>query len=278
MEYINVENSWIAIQTEIVHSWPYIPGIQWNQVYGLISNTVISTFLFLILIVIFSLLAKKVIKNKWGKLKIFFLSSIDFFYKYLKDSFWDKQVARRYFPFIIGVFLIILLGNLFWLIIKWLWKLTTTGVWSYFSEFLRPIHSDLNTTLVLGLGTIIFSLFISFKYTWVFKTTKWYLFNFSWKTLIEKFVNVFVWWLHFLALPSWAISLSLRLFGNIFAWMVLISVIGYLGFLMTANLMEVWRFLTIPFWIFEIFVAFIQAVVFAWLMIAYFKQSLNKTH
>jgi F0F1-type ATP synthase membrane subunit a len=134
----------------------------------------------------------------------------------------------------------------------------------------------LNTTLVLALITVITFLGISLKYVWVWKTLKWYIFNFTWTSFSEKIINVFVWWLHFLSIPSTIASLSLRLFGNIFAWVVLLWVIGYLWVFMSENFFEVWRVLSIPFWFFEIFVAFIQAIVFMGLMVSYFKQ--NKVH
>jgi len=41
----------------------------------------------------------------------------------------------------------------------------------------------------------------------------------------------------------------------------------------TSFFFEAGRLLVIPFWFFEVFVALIQAVVFAFLMIAYFKGS-----
>jgi len=270
-------HSEIETNTEI-HAGPHIPKIQWEEVSGIISTTTISSLLFMSLIIIFSLIAKMSLRKKWWRIKTFFLSLIDFFYKYLIDSFWDRKTARRYFPLIAGVFFVILFWNLFWLMIDWLGSLTTTGVWSYVLKYLRPMHSDLNTTLILGVGTIIYALAVSIKHQWVVKVTKGYLFNFTWKNIWEKFVNVFVGWLHLIWLPASAVSLSLRLFGNIFAWMILISVIWYLGFLMSENLFEVWRILTIPFWFFELFVAFVQAAVFSGLMIAYFKNSLEESH
>jgi F-type H+-transporting ATPase subunit a len=137
------------------------------------------------------------------------------------------------------------------------------------------MHSDLNTTLVLAIITVISFLGISFKYVWKVKTVKSYLFNFKWANTTEKFINVFVWWLHLIWIPATVASLSLRLFGNIFAWIVLIWVITYLWAVMTESfhLLETWRLLSVPFWFFEVFVAFIQAAVFGWLMIAYFSQN-----
>jgi F0F1-type ATP synthase membrane subunit a len=121
-------------------------------------------------------------------------------------------------------------------------------------------------------------LYISIKYSWVKATVKWYLFNFSWDSLVNKIINVFIWWLHLVWVPSTVASLSLRLFGNIFAWIILIWVLSYLWVLMTSSLFEIWRFISIPFWFFEIFVAFIQALVFAWLMVSYFNQSKSSHH
>lgn len=274
-----MENSEIIkTNAEIHHGWPHIPKIQWEEVYGIISNTVISSLLFLILISLFCFISMKSLNKTWWKTKIFFLSIMDFFYKYLTESFGSREVAKKYFPLIVWVFLFIFFWNIFWLIIDWLGSLTTSWVPSIVLYYLRPINSDLNTTLILGIWTIIYSLFISFKHIWVWKTFKWYLFNFSWKNIGEKIVNVFVWWLHLIGLPASAVSLSLRLFGNIFAWIILISVIWYLWYLMSQSFFEVWRLLTIPFWFFELFVAFVQAAVFAGLMIAYFKQSIEESH
>ncbi len=277
MTELKTFNENIETHSNMEHSWPHIPQLQWQKLDWAINTTVITSLVFLVIISIISIIANRALK-KWWKLKIFFLSTISFFYDYLKDSFWNKKDAKKYFWLVVWVFLIVFLGNIFGLVIDFLGSLTTIWVSSIVLEYLRPINSDLNTTLVLWVWAILYSIFISFKYNWVWNTLKWYLFNFTWKTISEKIVNVFVWWLHLIWLPASATSLSLRLFGNIFAWMVLISVIWYLGYLMSENFMEVWRLLTIPFWFFELFVAFVQAAVFAWLMIAYFKQSMEEHH
>jgi len=95
---------------------------------------------------------------------------------------------------------------------------------------------------------------------------------------MEKCINVFVGWLHFVGLPATLASLSLRLFGNIFAGIVLIGVISYLMASATSFFFEIGRLVAIPFWFFEVFVALIQAIVFAFLMIAYFKGAAEEHH
>lgn len=262
------------LETTTHHAWPHIPQIQWEKVYGPISNTNISAFLFLIIILIFSIFAKRALNKENSKLKVWLLNFIGILDKNINESFHDKKFSRAHFPLIAWFFVIIFFWNLFWLLIDWVWTSITPNFLTYF----RPINSDLNTSLVLASVTVITFLYISLKYSWVLWTVKWYLFNFSWTSLSEKVVNVFVWWLHLLSIPSTIASLSLRLFGNIFAWVVLIWVITYLWVLMSESFFEVWRIISIPFWFFEVFVAFIQAAVFFMLMISYFNQSKSSHH
>ena len=254
---------------------PHIPTVSGEQIEGLgISNTNLTTIIFFFIILAISLLANKALKSKKkSKLKTFFLTFVKFMDTEIRKSFWtskkSKKIARRYFPLIVWLFLIILLWNLFWLIIDWIWMSVNWSVLHY----LRPIHSDLNTTVWLALLVVVSFLYLGFKTHWWFKYSKWYLFNFKWDNLGEKLINVFVGWLHFIWIGSTVASLSLRLFGNIFAWVILIWVISYLGVLMSNNIFEIGRFISIPFWFFELFVALIQALVFAWLAISYLSQA-----
>lgn len=259
---------------QTVEKGPHIPGFQWEEIYWPITNTTITTFLFLILVVVFSLKAKSALWKKESRLKVCLLDWIWYIDNHLKTSFWDKDFARWFLPLILWIFSIIFFGNLFWLVIDWLWASVSPTILHYF----RPINSDVNTTLVLWLITVFSFIWISIKYRWLFHTAQWYLFNFTWHSFVEKIINVFVWWLHLIWIPSTLASLSLRLFWNIFAWIVLIWVITFLLSSMTQNLFEIWRYFSIPFWFFELFVSFIQAMVFWWLMIAYFGQNKEEHH
>ncbi|MDD5213364.1 MAG: F0F1 ATP synthase subunit A [Candidatus Gracilibacteria bacterium] len=261
-----------------VHTGPHIPQIQGESVYGPISNTTITTFLFLIIVLIFSVFGNRALKSeKKSRFKMFLITTMRLLDNYLKDSFADNKFARLYFPLIVGIFFIILFGNLFGLVIDWF-----TGALPMLKleEYLRPMHSDVNTTLVLAVIAMFFSIYIAVKTSGGIKVSKGYLFNFTGHSFGEKCINVFVGWLHFIGIPSTIAALSLRLFGNIFAGIILIGVITYLGAQVTSNLhlLDLGRLFSLPFWFFEIFVAFIQAAVFAGLMIAYFNQSKEDTH
>lgn len=87
-----------------------------------------------------------------------------------------------------------------------------------------------------------------------------YLFNFSGHSLVEKIINVPVGWIHFLGEFTRVLSLSVRLFANIFAGIALIGVIAYIGTLIPVS--GIGGILVLPFWFFELMVAFLQAFIF----------------
>lgn len=252
-------------------SGPHIPLIQGETVWGPITNITLTLFVFLVWVIILAFFSQKALRSeKKSTLKTAILHFLHFFDTYLRDSFWgDKAFSRKYFPLIVGMFCIIFFGNLFGLLIDWAGLSISEKILYY----LRPMHSDVNTTLVLGTIVVAYVIFIQIKSHGGLDTVKSYLWNFRGVNIWEKFVNVFVGWLHLIGLNAMLASLSLRLFGNIFAGVVLIGVITFLWAMASASLFEVGRLFAIPFWFFEVFVALIQAVVFTGLMIAYFKNS-----
>jgi F-type H+-transporting ATPase subunit a len=129
----------------------------------------------------------------------------------------------------------------------------------------------------MSLSVVILSHIIMVKTKWVGHYLKGYLFDFRWKWM-EKFVNVFVWWLHLISEFVKILSLALRLFGNIFAWIILISVLAFLWWMISIVWFGFWEIVVLPFWCFELFVAFIQAVVFFILASVYFGQALELEH
>ncbi len=163
---------------------------------------------------------------------------------------------------------------MFGLIIDWFGASVSPTILAY----MRPMHSDVNTTFVLALITLYTLLYVQARTHGIKTTLREYFFNFTGNSIAEKCINTFVGWLHFIGLPATLMSLSLRLFGNIFAGVILIGVISYLTALASSSLFEVGRLFALPFWFFEVFVALVQAIVFVGLMIAYFKQAGESQH
>lgn len=127
-----------------------------------------------------------------------------------------------------------------------------------FVPFVRPGTADLNTTLALGLVSVFATQFIGVRYLKLSYFKKFI--NFSSPILfivgILEIVSEF----------AKIISFAFRLFGNIFAGEVLLTVISFIGgsFLFFAPL---------PFYGLEVFVGFIQALVFSMLSLVFFNMA-----
>lgn len=123
-----------------------------------------------------------------------------------------------------------------------------------FVPLFRAPTADLNLTLALGIIA-----FVMIQY---------YGFKVSGLSYGKKFINItnpiyaFVGFLEIISDISKIISFAFRLFGNIFAGEVLLSVIAYIG----ATFIKIPLLLPIPFLALEIFVGFVQALVFAMLV------------
>jgi F-type H+-transporting ATPase subunit a len=152
--------------------------------------------------------------------------------------------GKAFFPFLATIFLFILISNLIGLI----------------PGFFSPT-ANLNTTLALALCTFVFTHIIGVKYHGV--------------KYIKHFLGP-VWWLAPLLFPielighlARVMSLSVRLFGNIFGKETVLTILFLLAGLYLAPL---------PILFLGILVSFIQALVFMLLSTIYFVGSMEHAH
>lgn len=89
-------------------------------------------------------------------------------------------------------------------------------------HYLRPINADINTTLGMAALMIFISHMIMIRYRGFFGYVGHFLFHFHGHSFVEKCISVVVGWLHLVGEGVRVLALSLRLFGNIFAGVVLI--------------------------------------------------------
>jgi F-type H+-transporting ATPase subunit a len=127
------------------------------------------------------------------------------------------------------------------------------------TPYVRAAATDLNLTIGLALLVVIWSHVIGFR-----RLGPKYARRFALPVITGmKGVDLFVGILEFISEFAKIISLSFRLFGNIFAGQVLLFVMAFLvSFL-----------LPLPFMGLELFVGFMQAFVFAILTFIYFEQA-----
>jgi F-type H+-transporting ATPase subunit a len=124
-----------------------------------------------------------------------------------------------------------------------------------FVPYLRAGTADLNTTLALGLISVGIVQIVGIAHLKIGYFGKFI--NFS------NPINFFVGILEIVSEFSRVISFAFRLFGNIFAGEVLLAVIGYLVPVIAP----------MPFYGLEIFVGFIQALVFSMLSVVLFNMA-----
>jgi len=222
-----------------------------------LSNTLLTSFLVTLLIIILSLFFYKN-RNK----KNIFIKSIKLFvhklYNFINSIIEDEEASEKILPIVATFFIFILTTNILALIPGFLGSIFIDNGLSHYSLLKSP-NSDLNTTLALAIIAVISIQIFSIKTLGGKKYLKRF---FNFKSPI-KFI------LGFFELTSESIkilSFSFRLFGNIFAGEVLLLIIAFL----------VPYFIPVPFMVLEVFVGFVQAFIFTILTITFIKIGMSE--
>lgn len=161
--------------------------------------------------------------------------------------------AKTIFPIVMTFFLLIMAANWFGLLPGF----GTIGFYSFeegkqvFIPLLRSLNSDLNSTLALALISVVVTHALSIKYLGLLGYIK------KWVSLNP--IILFVGLLELFSEFTKIISLSFRLFGNIFA-----------GEAVLATISSVFAFVApLPFYFLEIIVGVVQAAVFTMLTLVF---------
>jgi len=209
-----------------------------------ITNTLLVSWIVTALLIVVSIITRFSIKIVPGGLQNVLEMVIDGGYKMVTDLVEDKK-AKVFFPFMMTFFLFIITSN-------WLGLLPGFGTITYKgAPLLRGINSDLNMTLALALVSAVATHIFAVKYLGI----KNYLLR--WVALNPIFLFVGI--LEIVGEFTKIVSLSFRLFGNIFAGEVVLSTVS-----------SIFAFvLPLPFYFLEIIVGFVQAAVFAMLTLVF---------
>jgi F-type H+-transporting ATPase subunit a len=227
--------------------------------FGLhITNAILTTWFISLVIILGAILLRRQLSMVPGK----FQSTVEMVYSYFLDSATSiigrRDIAVQIFPFVGTLFFFITLSN---------WSGLLPGNHSFgvlheykgkteLISFLRPPSTDLNLVIAMALCAVGYVQYIGIKVLGA-KSYLGKFFNFS--SPIMFFVGI----LELIAEFTRIISYSFRLFGNIFAGKVLVTVI----FFLTLSLVQYFPFLPLPFYMLEMFVGAIQAFVFCFLVI-----------
>lgn len=230
------------------------PEIIGNLLGFQITNTILTSVIISIIFIIFVVFVSGNIDLIPSKIQ----SLIEIIYDFLKNLIseqtdGDHQRILMFFPWVGAFFLFIAVSNLLELI-------PGAGIISieilehgkYIPLFRTP-NSDLNSTVALTFISVIITQYFAFKLM-------------GWKAHLKRYFNfrhpldIFAGLFEFISEFTKVISLSFRLFGNIYAGDVIILLFTKLGgeFL-----------LPLPFLAFEILVDIIQAGIFAMLTLSF---------
>lgn len=212
----------------------------------LITNTMIVTWITMGILLVLSLLGTKKMSLVPSGLQNFLEMIIEGGYQMVEDLAAKK--AKVFFPYVMTFFLFIITAN-------WLGLFPGFGTIGLnkdgFIPLFRSINSDLNTTLALALLSVIITHIYAIKYLGVLDyIKKWISFN---------PIFLFVGLLELVSEFTKIISLSFRLFGNIFAGEVVLSTVS-----------SIFAFIApLPFYGLEVIVGFVQAAVFMMLTLVF---------
>jgi len=225
-----------------------------------ITNAMLTSWIGSFLLILVALLATRKMKLIPSGIQNVFEFAVEALYNTANSVIDDEKVTRKVFPLVATLFLFIVFNN-------WLGLVPgvgTIGLHHFVNgkEALIPLfrsgNADLNMTIALAVTTVIAVQIFGIVVIGVAKYGKKF-FNFS--NPIAFFVGI----LELIGEISRIISFSFRLFGNVFAGEVLLTVIAFI----------VPYFAPLPFYGLELFVGFIQALVFTMLALAFIKSAIT---
>jgi F-type H+-transporting ATPase subunit a len=226
-----------------------------------VTNTIINTWMAGIIFLVFGIFISRNVKMRPGKLQNFWEYIIEQIMGYFDQVTGSREKSLKYLPVTGTVFFFILLSN-------WLGLLPGTGSLLFKHDMLlRPANTDLNLTLAMALTSVIMSHVFAISSIGFFVHVNKFIqigplvksFKKGPTGVLTAVVQFAVGLIEIVSELAKVLSLSLRLFGNIFAGEVLMTVIAsIIGILLPT-----------PFMLLELLVGLIQAGVFAMLTVVY---------
>lgn len=232
-----------------------------------ITNTLVMSLIIsislIVSVIVFRRYIRQIPSGIQNGIEMIIEGAIDF----IDSIVQNRQQAYAFFPIVFTIFLFVILSN--W--IELVPGLGSIGVWGeHLGEtelipFIRSSSADMNVTLAIAL--------IAMFSIQAYGVMSLGIGEYSGKFIVSPFkqpyvIGTFVGVLEIISEFAKVISFSFRLFGNIFAGEVLLVVIGFLAPYI----------IPLPFLFLEIFVGFIQALVFSMLTLVFLKNAVTSHH
>lgn len=239
-----------------------------------VTNTYINSTLTMVGFVIFAFTISRAVKRYMGKsprgILNFFERILELLYQYFDTVTQSRKKTIQFLPLVGTLFLFILVSN-------WIGLLPGIGsIGRYLMHhgevtlipMFRPATTDLNLTIGMAVISVVVSHFLGIALIGFLKYANkfiklgdlWHSFKSGQPTkILTAIIEFFVGFLEIVSEVAKLLSLSLRLFGNVFAGEVLLTVLaGIIPFIMP-----------LPFMALELIVGVVQAAVFSMLTLVY---------
>jgi F-type H+-transporting ATPase subunit a len=254
--------AWAAESAE--HETLSLKAVPLFQIGGFpVTNSILVSWVVAIGVIIFAQLATRNIQTIPGGAQNFWEWLVESLYNFL-ESIIGHELVKKTFWFFATIFIFILFANWFGLIpgvgtIGWGHTDPATGAFHIDRPLLRGANADLNMTSAMAL------IFFVLWFIWALQANGiggflMHLFGPKGETSgVLKIVMVVVFflvgWLEIISILFRPVSLSFRLFGNIFAGESILEAMSHMVPALA------WL-IPIPFYFLEILVGFVQALVF----------------
>ena len=232
-----------------------------GTLWGLpITNTLITSWIVVGILVVTAVVMGKRLRMTPSRFQTLLEWVFSFVYDYVSEILGSRDLGRRFFPLIVTLFLFIFTAN----IIEFTPGIGSVGFFHTGGEFtplLRSVNTDLNVTLALAIISFVIIELTGIAVLGIFKYGSKFINLHSPIGFIVGIIELF-------SEIARLISFSFRLYGNILAGEVLILVaIYFLPYIGLVSLM-----------MFEVFVGFIHAAIFAILTLFFIKIAITEPH
>lgn len=232
-----------------------LPGEHLFDLFGIpVTNTMLTAYIVSALLALFSFVAtRRLSLIPGGRLQVFAEAIVEILLN-LVEGVAGRYWGRRFLPLVATIFLFIITAN-------WMGLLpgfATIGLIEHYHgedvlvPILRSANTDLNSTVGLAIVAVVSMQYFGIRAVGLGGYLKKF-FNFS------SPIAFFIGFMELIGEFARIISLSFRLFGNVFAGEVLLLVIAFLMPFVAV----------LPFYGLEVFVGAIQAFIFAVLTLVF---------
>jgi F-type H+-transporting ATPase subunit a len=222
-----------------------------------ITNTLITVWLVVGILAVIAFVMHSRIRLIPSRVQTLFETLFEFVHDYIEETLGSKDMARKFFPLLMTIFIFVLFLN---------WFEFLPGVGSITYDHL-PLFRGANTDLTVPLVLALIS-FLVIEITGITAIGVWKYGSKFIQNPLRSPVGFAVGLIELIGELVRVVSLSFRLFGNILAGAVIISVATFFAPYGGPGLLM----------LFEVFIGFLQAAIFSLLTLFFIKLAIEEPH